>query len=69
MTNSEEKLVVDEAIEYFMELTWLPSEYVIQREDPWKKAYKEGGSKGIITDESLFEYFKESMDFSSSEEA
>jgi len=68
MTNTKEKMAVDEAVEYFRELTWLPSEYVIQREDPWKKAYKTGEPKGIITGDSLFEYFGKSLDFSTDEE-
>jgi len=68
MTNPKERTAVDEAVEYFRELTWLPSEYVIQREDPWKEAYKKGEPKGTITGDSLFAYFGKSLDFSNDKE-
>ena len=32
-------------------------------EEPWKKAYKKGRPSGIITTESMYDYFKDALDF------
>jgi uncharacterized phage-associated protein len=65
--NFEEIRAVDMALSCFGVLSGPALLNQSHYETPWKNAYRPGRPSGIITIESIYEYFKECLDFSDEE--
>ena len=63
----DEIRAVDMTLDCFGGLTGPALINQTHHEDPWKNAYRSGRPSEIITVESIFEYFKECLDFSDEE--
>jgi uncharacterized phage-associated protein len=62
--NSEEMRAVDMALACFGVLSGPALIGQTHYESPWKNAYRPGRPSGIITVDSIYDYFKEALDFS-----